>query len=62
MADEQVAFPMARHGTRGHFGWSVINADHLLDSTRREPGLAGPPKAVVPPEMPSEGAFEGIRG
>ena len=56
MADEQVAFPMARHGTRGHFGWSVINADHLLDGARREPRLA------EPPEVPGEGALEGVRG
>ncbi len=62
MADEHVAFPMARHGPRGHVGWSVINADHLLDGARREPGFAGPPKAVMPPEVPGEGTLEGVRG
>jgi hypothetical protein len=62
MADEQVAFPMARHDTRGHFGWAVINADHLLDGARGEPDLVGPPKAVSPPEGPSEGALDGVGG
>jgi hypothetical protein len=62
MADEQVAFPMPRHGARSHFGWPVINADHLLDGAGREPDLAGPPKAVPPPKSPSEGALEGVRG
>jgi len=62
MTDEQVAFPMPRHGARGHFGRPVINADHLLDGARGEPGLAGPPKAMTPPEVPGEGALEGVRG
>ncbi len=62
MADEQVAFPMARHDTRSYFGWSVINANHLLDGTRGEPDLVGPPKTMPPPEVPSEGALDGVGG
>ena len=62
LADEQVAFPMAGHDPCSHLGWSVINADHLLDGARRQPRLAGPPKAVMPPEVPGEGTLEGVRG
>ena len=58
MADEQVALPMPRHRAIGNLGRPFVDVHNVLDGARRETDLVGTPKAVTPPQIPSEFSLE----
>jgi len=54
LAEDQVAFPVARHGAVLDLGWSVADQHHVLQLARARGATAGAPLGAPRPRAPRE--------